>query len=393
MDVITTLLTRGIEKIYPSKEKLEKLLRSGKKLRVYQGFDPTGIELHVGHLIGLRKLKQFQDAGHEVIFLIGDGTGQAGDPSGKMRAREKFLSHEELRKNAKDYVMRAGKIVNFEGKNPVKIVYNGDWLNKLTLPEILNIAGHFSAQQLFERDLFQERIKNGQVISLREFLYPILQAYDSVYMNVDLEVGGSDQMFNMLAGRSLVKSMKRKNKFVMTTPLLTDSSGKKIGKTEGNALALRDKPEDIYGKIMSLPDDVIVKGLGYLTDIPMEEVSQISAKMKKGENPMPFKKLLAFEVVKLLNGEKKGKEAQKQFEMTHQKQQAESADLQIVHVREGITIIDCVTTYFQKSKSEVKRLVEQKAIDVNGKSVLNPNHELKSGDIVKVGKHLFFKVK
>src|SRR5579871_3097981 len=158
MDSIEELLTRGVDKIYPSKEELEKELRRGKKLTLYQGFDPTGIQMHIGHMVGLMKLRQWQDLGHEVIFLIGDGTGQAGDPSGKTRAREKFLTNAELRKNATDYVLQAASIVRFDGDNPVKILYNGDWLNKLTLADILDIAGHFTLQQLVERDLFQERM-------------------------------------------------------------------------------------------------------------------------------------------------------------------------------------------------------------------------------------------
>ena len=229
MDAIDELLTRAVDKIYPTREALEKLLRSGKKLRLYQGFDPSGIQLHIGHMTGLMKLRHFQKLGHHVIFLIGDGTGQAGDPSGKKRTREKFLTRKELRQNARDYVMQAAKLVDFEGKNAAEILYNGDWLNKLTLIDLLNLAGHFSLQQLEERDMFIERKKRSEEINMREFLYPLLQGYDSVAMSVDLELGGSDQTFNMLAGRKLVREIQSREKFVMTTPLLTDSSGKKIG--------------------------------------------------------------------------------------------------------------------------------------------------------------------
>lgn len=189
---IEELLTRGVDKIYPTKEALEEILYSGKKLKLYQGFDPTGDRLHIGHMVGLRKHRQWQDLGHEVIFLIGDGTGTAGDPTGKKKTREKFFTKEELRANAKDYISQASKIVRFDGPNPVKILYNGDWLDKLTKVEILNIAEHFSLQQLIERDMFQERLKNKETINMREFLYPLLQAYDSVAMGVDLELGGSD---------------------------------------------------------------------------------------------------------------------------------------------------------------------------------------------------------
>src|SRR5579872_1023629 len=261
MDKINELLTRGVDSIYPSKDELEKVLRSGKKLKIYQGFDPTGMQLHVGHMVGFRKLAHWQRLGHKVVFLIGTGTGLAGDPSGKIRSREKYLSEEELKQNAKDYVMQAKKLVDFDGENPIEIVYNGDWLNKLTLKDILEIAGHFSLQQLAERDMFQERIKKGEDVNLREFLYPLLQGYDSVAISTDVELGGSDQMFNMLAGRTLVKEMQGREKFVLTTPLLTDSEGRKIGKTEGNVIALTDKPEELFGKIMALPDDVITKGM------------------------------------------------------------------------------------------------------------------------------------
>src|SRR3989338_3246969 len=298
MDAIDELLTRAVDKIYPTREALEKLLRSGKKLRLYQGFDPSGIQLHIGHMTGLMKLRHFQKLGHHVIFLIGDGTGQAGDPSGKKRTREKFLTRKELRQNARDYVMQAAKLVDFEGKNAAEILYNGDWLNKLTLIDLLNLAGHFSLQQLEERDMFIERKKRSEEINMREFLYPLLQGYDSVAMSVDLELGGSDQTFNMLAGRKLVREIQSREKFVMTTPLLTDSSGKKIGKTEGNVIALNAPPKEFYGMIMSLSDDVIVKSFEYITDIPMEEVKEIEKKIKAGENPMIYKKKLDFALTK-----------------------------------------------------------------------------------------------
>src|SRR3990167_4916746 len=193
---VEELLSRGVDKIYPSKEALEEVLKTGKKLKLYQGFDPTGDKLHVGHMVGLRKLSDWQKLGHHVIFLIGDGTGQAGDPSGKTKSREKFFTREELRRNAVDYVKQAGKIVRFEGENPVEILFNGDWLNELKLVEILNIMDHVSFQQILERDLFQERLKLGEEIKYREFFYPLLQGYDSVAMEVDLELGGSDICWN-----------------------------------------------------------------------------------------------------------------------------------------------------------------------------------------------------
>lgn len=274
------LLSRGIAEVLPSKEGLAKIMKK-RKIRLYQGFDPTGTQLHIGHAVALRKLRQFQDLGHEVIFLIGDGTGQAGDPSGKSKTRERFMTREELQANARDYVMQAGKIVRFDGPNPVKILYNGDWLNKLKLVDILNIAQNFSVQQMIERDMFQDRIKKSESINLREFLYPLLQGYDSVAMEVDLEVGGTDQTFNMLAGRTLVKSFLNKEKFVLTVPLLSDSKGVKIGKSEGNVIGLTDPPSEFYAKVMSLGDDAIVPCLTLLTDIPISEIDKVKNQPEK----------------------------------------------------------------------------------------------------------------
>lgn len=397
MDKIEELLTRGVDKIYPSKEELEKVLRAGKKLRIYQGFDPTGTQLHIGHMTGLRKLRQWQDLGHHVIFLIGDGTGQAGDPSGKTKSRDKFLSSEELRKNARGYIMQAGKIVRFDGENPVEILYNGDWLNKLTTSEILKILDHITFSQLAERDLFQERQKRGEELKMREAIYPVLQAYDSVAMNVDVELGGSDQTFNMLMGRQLVKQMQNRDKFVMTTPLLTDAKGTKIGKTEGNVIAITDTPEDLFGKIMALPDEVIAKAFEFLTDVPMEEVAELEKSIKRGDNPVSHKKRLAFEIVKQLNDESAAKKAQEHFEQIVQKGEL-SEDLPEYKYTgpEEINIIDLlVKTKLASSNSQAKRLIEQGGVEIDRERIMNHESRImvKNGMIIRVGKRRFAKIK
>ena len=397
MDAIDELLIRGVDKIYPSKEELEKVLKSGKKLKLYQGFDPTGIQLHIGHMVGLRKLRQFQDLGHHVIFLIGDGTGQAGDPSGKKRSREQYLSREQLRKNAKDYVMQAAKIVRFEGENPVEILYNGDWLNKLSLVEILELADHFSLQQLEERDIFDERKKANIEINFREFLYPLLQGYDSVAMNVDLEIGGTDQTFNMLCGRKLVKDYLHKEKFVLTTPLLADASGKKIGKTEGNVIALNSKPADLYGMIMNLSDDVIIKCFEYLTDVALEEIRNYEDAMRKGENPMVYKKKLAYVLVRMLNSDNEAKAAEKFFESTFQKKQAPQNIPTISILKKDISDLAdlIIKTHLVTSRSEAKRLITGGAVEINGKIYNNQLDKLDdlTGELtIRIGKHRFVKV-
>lgn len=396
MDAIDEILTRGVDHIYPTREALEKVLRSGKKLRLYQGFDPTGTQLHIGHAVAIRKLRQFQDLGHHVIFLIGDGTGQAGDPSGKMKARGLFMSREELRKNARDYVAQAGKIVRFGGDNPIELLHNSDWLNNLKLLDILTIAQHFSLQQMIERDMYQERMKAGDTINLREFMYPLLQGYDSVAMSVDLELGGTDQTFNMLAGRTLVKAMQRREKFVMTVPLLEDAKGVKIGKTEGNVIGITDPPNEFFAKIMALGDDAIFPCFTLVTGVPMEKIEEMKRKMKAGENPMTFKKQLAFELTKQFNGENEARSSQTEFEKIIQQKELPRLNVSIHESSQTrANIIDLVVeTKLASSKSEAKRLLEQGAIEINGKAV---NHQsltvkLNNGDIIKVGKKRFIKI-
>lgn len=387
---IDYLLSRGVDKVYPSREELKKVLLSGKRLRLYQGFDPTGDKLHLGHMVGLRKHRQWQDLGHEVIFLIGDGTGQAGDPSGKKKTREKFFTQEELRANAKNYVKQASKIVRFDGPNPIKVLYNADWLNKLNLVDILNIAQNFSVQQLIERDMFQERLKAGESINLREFLYPLLQGYDSVAMEVDLELGASDQTFNMLTGRTLLKAMKNKEKFVMTTPLLTDSNGVKIGKSEGNVIGLIDSPNDLFGKVMSLPDGVIVSMFQLLTDVSEEEINSFDI----SKNPMELKKKVAGIIVASLNSEKEAQEAQDNFENTFSKG-ATPVDLNEVSVESESKLVDVlITEQIVASKSEWRRLVEEGAVTQMDKDEKITDSEIKvSSGTYKIGKRRFIKIK
>ena len=396
MDKIDELLTRGVDTIYPSKEELEKVLRSGKKIKLYQGFDPTGTQLHIGHAVAINTLRRFQELGHEVIFLIGDGTGQAGDPSGKTHARHKFFEQKELRENARDYVMQAGKIVNFGGDNPVKVLYNGDWLNEMRLAEILNVAGYFSVQQFLERDMYQERMKLGESVNLREFLYPLLQAYDSVAMKVDLEVGGTDQTFNMLAGRTLVKAMQGRNKFVLTVPLLADSSGRKIGKSEGNVIGITDKPEDLYGKIMSLPDSAIVPCFELITDLPMNKVKTIKGELKKSDvNPMDYKKKLAHQIVEQYNNSTIANSAQRIFEQNYQegKKDVSAKD---VYIKEPLKLHESLfKNLFVSSASVAKQLIRQGGVRINGERIENISfvYEPKDDDIIEIGKHKVFRVK
>lgn len=388
---IEQLLTRGVDKIYPSRESLKTMLLSGKKLKLYQGFDPTGDRLHIGHMVGLRKHRQWQDLGHEVIFLVGDGTGQAGDPTGKKKTRERFFTQEELRENAKSYLEQASKVVRFDGPNPIKIMYNGDWLNKLTLVDILNITQHFSVQQLIERDMFQERIKAQETINLREFLYPLLQAYDSVAMEVDLELGGSDQTFNMLTGRTLLKAMKNKEKFVMTTPLLSDSKGVKIGKSEGNVIGLTDEPSDFFGKIMSLGDDAIIPMFTLLTDVSEDEIKSFDI----NKNPMELKKRVASILIESLHDKDQAVKAQDVWEKTFSKGEVPE-NIEEIKAKSGDSVSDVlVENKILASKGEWRRLVEGKgAHDLDtDQPILDSNLKLDKDLTLKLGKKKFIKIK
>jgi len=388
-DKIDELLTRGVDKIYPSREK-EEILRFGKKIRLYQGFDPTGDKLHLGHMVGLRKHRQWQDLGHEVIFLIGDGTGEAGDPTGKKKTREKFFTSEELRENAKGYLEQAKKIVRFDGPNPIKILYNGEWLNKLTKTDILNIAQNFSVQQLIERDMFQERLKTGESINVREFLYPLLQAYDSVAMDVDLELGGSDQTFNMLAGRTLMRAMKGKEKFVMTTPLLSDAKDVKIGKSEGNVIGLTDPAGELFGKIMSLGDDATIPMFTLLTDVPMEEIEKFNLK----KDAMALKKRVASLIVTQLHDESSAKAAEEAFSNTFQKKEIPEV-MEEIKTKAGEPLSEVlVKNKVLTSKGEWRRLVLGNGVHDLEKNdtITDQNIKITENLTLKIGKKRFVKI-
>lgn len=385
MDKIEELLTRGVEKIYPSKEALEKVLRSGKKLKLYQGFDPTSPVLHIGHMVGLRKLRQWQDLGHKVIFLIGDFTAMIGDPSDKDSTRIP-LTHEQVINNAKTYKDQVSKILEFDGENPVQMKFNNDWLGKMTLSDFLKLAGNITHSQLVERDMFKNRIKKGKDVYISELLYPLLQAYDCVEMNVDVELGATDQTFNMLMGRKLMRNLKNKEKFVVTTPLLTDAKGQKIGKTEGNAIALTDTPNELFGKIMSLSDDVIVKGFEYLTDLDMNHIKQINEHIKGGKNPITYKKKLAFEIVKQLNSHDDAHKAQEDFEKRVQNKE-QSSEIPVVSSKSGSLLVKiAIKEGLVASNSEWKRLINQGGIKKDNEQLKNPGEVLSNETTLQRGR-------
>ena len=351
---IKEVLEKGVEKIYPSKEALEKTLKSGTRIKLYCGFDPTSPNLHIGSAVQFRKLAQFQKLGHEVIMLIGDFTTMIGDPTDKSAARKK-ITRKEILKNAKNYKNLASKILRFSGENPAKIMYNSQWNDKLTFVELIELASNFTVQQMIIRDMFQERLKKDRPIYLHEFLYPLTQAYDSVAMDVDLEVGGNDQTFNMLCGRDLMKVLKNKEKFVLTTKLLMDPLGKKMGKTEGNMINLDEKPNEMYGKIMSWPDSLIFPGFELCTDLSIEEVNQIK---KKKNNPRDDKARLAREIVAIHHNKVVAQKAEKEFNRVFKERGTPSEVKSYKLGVKNLNILDLLfKTGLASFKTQTKKLV------------------------------------
>ena len=391
---INELLDRGVENIYPNRQALEKVLKSGKKLRIYNGIDPTG-KLHLGHGVVLEKLRQFQNLGHEIIILIGDFTAMIGDPTDKSSSR-KPLTRKQVLENAKNYKNQIGKILDIEKFN-IKFLHNEEWTNKLKPKDMLELASNFTVARLLERDMFQKRIKAGKDIHLHEFLYPIFQAYDAVSMDVDMQIGGNDQTFNMLAGRTLMKKLKNKEKFVLTTKLLTDPTGKKMGKTEANMINLDESPKEMYGKVMKWPDNLINIGFEICTKVSIDEVKKII-------NPRDAKARLAFEVVEIYHSKKEAAEAEKEFNRIFKEKKVPSKiPIFIVPKKSYPTLQFFVDLKLAKSKGEARRLIEQKGIKII-KETKNKKRETKiveswQGEIkmendiiVQAGKRKFVKI-
>lgn len=386
---INELLTRGVEKIYPSADLLAKELASGRRLRIYAGFDPSGNSLHIGHAVQINKLAQFQALGHEVIFLIGDFTGMIGDPTDKKAAR-KQLTREEVLANAANYQAQAGSYLDFAGSNKVEPRYNSEWQDKLNFADLIRLSANFTVGQMMMRDMFKVRVKEDKPIYLHEFLYPLAQAYDSVMLDVDVEVGGNDQMFNMMCGRDLMKALKNKEKFVVTMKLLADDQGVKMGKTDGNAVFLNAEPKEMFGQIMSWPDSFIAPTFEICTKRPMAEVAEIKAKLASGANPMEYKLDLAKELVATFHNAQAADEAREYFRSTVQ-ERGVPTDIKEVS---GTTVLEAAVNYFgeAKSKSDIKRLVTQGAVSINDAKIDNFDAPVKSGDLVQMGKRDWFKI-
>lgn len=379
---IETILTRGVENIYPTKEDLEKILTLGKKLKIYFGIDPTGPTLHIGHAATLLKLREFQDEGHEIIILIGDFTAMIGDPTDKGAARVR-LNREEVASNLKNYREQIGKIIDLE---KTKFVFNNEWLSKLTFTEVVELASEFTVGQMLERDMFQERIKSDKPIYLHEFLYPLMQGYDSVALGIDMEIGGNDQTFNMLAGRAMLKR-RGKEKFVLTNKLLVDPTGKKMGKTEGNMVTLNDAPSDMYGKVMSWPDSLLPLAFEICTRLPLPEMIGLAE-----EKPKEAKMKLAYEIVRFYHSEEAAKEAEEYFTNTFSKKEVPTDITELKPSAYDIVTI-LMEAGFVKSNSEARREIEKNGVKVDGENVTDAKQIVAPESVIQKGKRFFVKVK
>ncbi len=388
---IDAFLDRGVEKIFPSRAFFESRLKEGKPLTMYLGIDPTGPTLHLGHAIILRKLRAFQDLGHKVILLIGDFTGMIGDPTDRSAARKR-LTREEVLKNAKHYQEQASRFIRFDGPNAAELRRNSEWSDGMTLKDALEIASSFTVHQFLERDMFQKRIEENKPIHMHEFLYPLLQGYDSVAMNVDGEIGGNDQTFNMLVGRDLMKEMRGKEKFVMAMKLLVDPTGKKMGKSEGNMITLEDSADDIFGKVMSWTDGMILPGFELLTDVSNKEMGAMEKEMMKGANPRDFKARLAKEVVACFFDVEEAEAAEERFAQLFKKHEVPE-DVPTLSTNGRVLLSDAlVSAGMVASKSEARRQIEQGGVKIDGAVVKDIQVSVSPGSVIQKGKRYFVRV-
>lgn len=384
--------TKGIAEIIDEKS-LKSKLSSGKMLRVKYGVDPTRPDIHLGHTVQLWKLKKLQDAGHTVIFLIGDYTTKIGDPSGRNTTRP-ILNDAEIKANAKTYFAQVGKILDID---KTEIRYNSEWFNKMNFNDVLQLTGKFTVAQIIERDDFQKRLNSHLDVGLHEILYPVMQAYDSVMLNADVEFGGSDQRFNLLAGRDLQKKMGQTPQDLVITELLVGLDGKlKMSKSADNFVAITDDANSMFGKLMSIPDELIINYYELVTDKTENEIGKIGLRLKSGENPRNIKLELAIEIVKLYHDEKAAEAAKEEFINVFSKKELPT-DIPEVEIAEGnydlpLLLINLGAV---SSNNEARRLVEQGGVKIDEAKITDPKAVIgiKKGMVVQVGKKRYFRVK
>lgn len=384
---IEELLTRGVEEIIGRKELQEKL-SSGKKLRVKLGIDPTSPNLHLGRSVPLLKLCDFQELGHQVVFIVGDFTGVIGDTSDKDSERPMLLQ-EQVKENLKNYKKQAAKIIDID---KAEIEFNSKWLAKLDYNDVGEHANQFSLAEFIARDNIRRRLDAGTRISLREVLYPLMQGYDSVAVKADVELGGTDQRFNMLAGRKLQEYFKQEPQAIMMNPLIEGLDGRKMSSSWGNTVNFSDMPTDMFGKIMSVGDDLLIKYFKCFTRVPLAEIEKMEKEMKAGKNPRDIKIDLAHEVVKMYHNEKEADKAKENFINTFSKKQIPDEIMELAPSDKNIITV-LVEAKFVSSTSEARRDIKGGGVKLNDEKVTSFDAEVKSGDIVQKGKRFFVKIK
>jgi tyrosyl-tRNA synthetase len=402
---IDYLLKRAVAEIIVAEELVE-LLRSGKKLRLKEGFDPSAPDIHLGHMVTLRKLRQFQKLGHQIVLIVADWTAQIGDPSGASATR-KMLSAEQVKANAETYMKQFFKIVD---KEKTEVRWQSEWFGKFDLGDVIRLTSKFTVAQFLARDDFNKRFNEGRPIAITEFLYPLMQAYDSVAVQADCEFGGTDQKFNFLVGRELQSMMGQRPQQCFMMPLLVGTDGvQKMSKSLGNYIGVAEPPETIYGKIMSIRDDFILKYFELVTDVPSEELAEFKKQLENNtENPMALKKRLAREIVTQLYGEKAAAEAGEHFrkvvqqkELPDEIQEFKTSFLQLATEKELKDASDSITIDISRllveaglvnSRSEANRMISAGSTVIAGEVVTNRIAPVKSGSIIQVGKRRFIKV-
>lgn len=388
---IHELLDRGVAEV-PTRETFEKKIRAGKKLRIYLGIDPTGTDLTIGHAVAFHKLRKFQDYGHQVILLFGTFTAKIGDPTGKSETR-KPLTDADIAKNMETYLEQAGKILDTE---KLELVKNGDWLSPMSFEDVLKLASTFTVSQMLHRDMYQERMKNNQEINLIEFMYPLMQGYDPIGCNADAQIGGTDQLFNLMAGRKIMEAYGVEPQEVLTIPILEGLDGKeKMSKSLGNYIALNDSARDMFGKTMSIPDELIPRYFELATQVSMEEIEQMQKEMASGTNPRDLKVKLAKEIVTLYHDADAADAAEEEFNRMFQDKGRPDDMPQVIVEKGEYSVLDLVIkTGLCDSNSDARRMIEAGAVkmDDEKKDDMEEMVRVEGGMVVQVGKRKFCEV-